>query len=74
MDVDDYCKFHISERLVTHSGGDVTTEAPSIETGFTHVSVARLNLKIDGMREKKVGYIDGNIFNMTKSNLYVIED
>jgi hypothetical protein len=52
--------------------GDIRKGVVAVENGYSHKSVAALVMQTKP--GQRVGYRDGNRFNLRKSNLYIIGD
>lgn len=69
IDTDDYFNHSLWANRLDMEHADVRKGVVAVDTGFTHKSVPALIMKTK--RGQRVGYRDGNKFNLRKSNLYV---
>lgn len=69
IDTDDYFNHSLWANRLDMEHADIRKGVVAVDTGFTHKSVPALIMKT--RRGQKVGYRDGNKFNLRKSNLYI---
>ena len=72
VDTEDYCTFALWANPVHMDHADIRKGVVAIENGYSHRSVAALIMHTKS--GQRVGYRDGNRFNLRKSNLYIIGD
>ena len=70
IDTEDYFKYAFWANQLRIEHADIRRGVVSIDTGFTHKSVAALIMQTS--KGQKVRYKDGNRFNLRKSNLYIV--
>lgn len=69
IDTDDYFNHSFWANRLDMEHADIRKGVVAVDTGFTHKSVPALIMRT--RRGQKVGYRDGNKFNLRKSNLYI---
>lgn len=69
IDTDDYFNHSLWANRLDMEHADIRKGVVAVDTGFTHKSVPALIMRT--RRGQKVGYRDGNKFNLRKSNLYI---
>jgi hypothetical protein len=69
IDTDDYFNHSLWANRLDMEHADIRKGVVAVDTGFTHKSVPALIMRTK--RGQKVGYRDGNKFNLRKSNLYI---
>ena len=69
LDTEDYFNHALWANRLHMDHADIRSGVVAVDTGFTHKSVPALIMQTN--RGQKVGYIDGNRFNLRKSNLYI---
>lgn len=69
IDTDDYFNHSLWANRLDMEHADIRKGVVAVDTGFTHKSVPALIVRT--RRGQKVGYRDGNKFNLRKSNLYI---
>lgn len=72
FDTDSYFNNALWANRLTMDHADIRSGVVAVDTGFTHKSVPALIMQTK--RGQKVGYLDGNRFNLRKSNLYIKGD
>ena len=69
MNTEDYLNYAFWANCLEMGHADIRKGVVAVDTGYTHKSVAAMIMQTkDG---QKVGYRDGNKFNLTRSNLYI---
>ncbi len=69
IDTDDYCNYSLWANRLDMEHADIRRGVIAVDTGYTHKSVPALIMQTK--RGQRVGYHDGNRFNLRKSNLYI---
>jgi hypothetical protein len=69
IDTSDYFNHALWANRLDMEHADVRRGVVAVDTGFTHKSVPALIMQTK--RGQKVSYLDGNRFNLRKSNLYI---
>lgn len=69
INTDDYFNHSLWANRLDMEHADIRKGVVAVDTGFTHKSVPALIMRT--RRGQKVGYRDGNKFNLRKSNLYI---
>lgn len=69
IDTEDYFNHALWANRLDMEHADIRKGVVAVDTGFTHKSVPALIMRT--RRGQKVGYRDGNKFNLRKSNLYI---
>jgi hypothetical protein len=69
INTEDYFNYALWANCLEMGHADIRKGVVGIDTGYTHKSVAALIMHTD--KDQKVGYKDGNKFNLRKSNLYI---
>ena len=69
IDTDDYCNYSLWANRLDMEHADIRRGVIAVDTGYTHKSVPALIMQTKP--GQKVGYKDGNRFNLRKSNLYI---
>lgn len=70
IDTDDYFNHSLWANRLDMEHADIRKGVVAVDTGFTHKSVPALIMRT--RRGQRVGYKDGNRFNLRHSNLYII--
>jgi hypothetical protein len=70
LDTEDYFKYALWANPLAMEHGDIRKGVVAVENGYSHKSVAALVMQTKP--GQRVGYRDGNRFNLRKSNLYII--
>ena len=69
IDTEDYFNYALWANRLVMDHADIRKGVIAVDTGFTHKSVPALIRQI--CRGQRVGYLDGNRFNLSRSNLYI---
>ena len=69
IDTEDYFNLALWANRLDMGHADIRKGVVSVDTGFTHKSVPALIMQTS--QGQKVGYRDGNRFNLRKNNLYI---
>lgn len=70
LDTEDYFKYALWANLLVMDHSDIRKGVVAVDNGYSHKSVAALVMQTKP--GQKVGYIDGNRFNLRKTNLYIL--
>lgn len=69
INTEDYFNCSLWANTVEMGHADIRRGVVAVDTGFTHKSVAAMIMQTK--KGQKVGYRDGNKFNLVRSNLYI---
>lgn len=69
IDTEDYCNYSFWANRLDMEHADIRKGVIAVDTGYMHKSVPALIMQTK--QGQKVGYRDGNRFNLRKSNLYI---
>jgi hypothetical protein len=69
MNTEDYLNYALWANCLEMGHADISKGVVAVDTGFTHKSVAAMIMQTK--KGQKVGYKDGNKFNLVRSNLYI---
>jgi hypothetical protein len=69
IDTEDYLNYSLRSNRMWMEHADIRKGVVAVDTGYTHKSVPALIMGTT--RGQRVGYRDGNHFNLRKSNLYI---